>query len=153
MSFGLTLLLCLQLQIILEIDENYENLKIELSTIDAELKSIAENAKDKNIIVASNDLKVLSKYGFVITSIDEKTMSDKDLADAKALLNNKTVSYIFVKKGFEETETLKELKNKYNAKYLEIDTINSISMDDKNDNKDYIDIMNRNMDNLKEELY
>ena len=80
-------------------------------------------------------------------------MSDKDLADAKALLNNKTVNYIFVKKGFEETETLKELKIKYNAKYLEIDTLNNISMDDKNDNKDYIDIMNRNMDNLKEELY
>lgn len=136
-----------------EIDENYENLKIELSTIDAELKAIAENAKDKNIIVASNDLEVLSKYGFVITSIDEKTMSDKDLADAKALLNNKTVNYIFVKKRFEENETLKELKIKYNAKCLEIDTLNNISMDDKNDNKDYIDIMNRNMDNLKEELY
>ena len=29
-----------------EIDENYENLKIELSTIDAELKAIVENAKD-----------------------------------------------------------------------------------------------------------
>ena len=44
----------------------------------------------------------------------------------------------YVKKGFEETETLKELKIKYNAKYLEIDTLNNISMDDKNDNKDLI---------------
>lgn len=136
-----------------EINENYEELKLKLSTIDAELKSIAENSKNPNIIVASNDLKLLTKYGFIITSVDEKDMTDKDLADARTLLSNKTVSYIFVKKGFEETKTLKELKEKYNVKYLEIDTLNNISINDKNENKNYIDIMNKNMDNLKEELY
>ena len=136
-----------------EIDENYENLKLELSTIDAEFKSMAENAKNKNIIVTSDDLKVLSKYGLEITSIDEKNMTDKDLATAKFLLANKAVSYIFIKKGETESDTVKELKKTYNVKTLEIDTLNNISMDDKNTNKDYISLMNENMDNLKEELY
>ena len=136
-----------------EIDDNYEKLKLSLSTIDAELKSMVENAKDKNIIVASNDLKVLSKYGLEITSIDETNMTDKDLADAKALLNNKTVTYIFTKKGENESNTLKELKKKYEVKTLEIDTLNNISADSKNDNQNYITIMNQNIDNLKEELY
>lgn len=136
-----------------EIDENYENLKLELSTIDAEFKSMAENAKNKNIIVTSDDLKVLSKYGLEITSIDEKHMTDKDLATAKSLLANKTVSYIFIKKGETESDTVKELKKTYNVKTLEIDTLNNISMEDKNTNKDYISLMNENMDNLKEELY
>ena len=136
-----------------EIDDNYEKLKLSLSTIDAELKSMVENAKDKNIIVASNDLKILSKYGLEITSIDETNMTDKDLADAKALLNNKTVTYIFTKKGENESNTLKELKKKYEVKTLEIDTLNNISADNKNDNQNYITIMNQNIDNLKEELY
>ena len=136
-----------------EIDDNYEKLKLSLSTIDAELKSMVENAKDKNIIVTSNDLKILSKYGLEITSIDETNMTDKDLADAKALLNNKTVTYIFTKKGENESNTLKELKKKYEVKTLEIDTLNNISADNKNDNQNYITIMNQNIDNLKEELY
>ena len=136
-----------------EIDTNYEKLKLELSTIDANLKETVSNAKEKQIIVANDDLKVLSKYGLEIVSIDEKTMTDKSLADAKNLLDDDTVNYIFVKKGYKETETMKELKSKYKAEYLEIDTLNNISLEDKNNNKDYITIMNDNIDNLKEELY
>ena len=136
-----------------KIDENYEKLKLDFSTIDANLKETVENAKDVNIVVADDDLLILSKYGLEITSIDEDTMTDKELADAKSLFNKKTTSYIFVKKNYKETNTMKELKDKYDIKYLEIDTLNNISSDDKLNNKDYITIMNENIDNLKEELY
>ena len=136
-----------------EINDNYDNLKIELSSLDAKLKETAENAKNTNIIVASDDLKVLEKYGLNIISIDEKTMTDKALSDAKNLLDDDEVNYIFMKKGFKETQTMKDLKDNHNAKYLVIDTLNNISLDDKNDNKNYITIMNENIDNLKEELY
>ena len=57
------------------------------------------------------------------------------------------------KQCLEENYICPSYINNENPKYLEIDTLNNISMYDKNDNKDYIDIMNRNMDNLKEELY
>lgn len=136
-----------------EIDDNYDALKLELSSLDAELKEIAENASNKNIVVASDDLKILEKYGFIITSIDQKSMTDKDLAIVKNLFNNKSVSYIFMKKGDEETDTIKDLKSAYSIKTLSLDTLNNISMDDKNENKDYITIMNENMDKIKEELY
>ena len=39
-------------------------------------------------------------------------MTDKDLATAKSLLANKTVSYIFIKKGETESDTVKELNAK-----------------------------------------
>lgn len=136
-----------------EIDDNYDALKLELSSLDAELKEIAENASNKNIVVASDDLKILEKYGFIITSIDQKSMTDKDLATVKNLFNNKSVSYIFMKKGDEETDTIKDLKSAYSIETLSLDTLNNISMDDKNENKDYITIMNENMDKIKEELY
>lgn len=136
-----------------EINKNYDKLKLELSTIDANLKETVENAKDVNIVVANDDLLVLSKYGLNIISIDENTLTDKELADAKSLFNNKTVSYIFVKKGYTESKTMKDLKDSYSIKYLEIDTLNNLSADDKTNNKDYITIMNENIDKLKEELY
>lgn len=136
-----------------EIDKKYEALKLELSALDANLKESVENAKNKNIVVASDDLNILSKYGFNIISIDEKTASDKAIADAKALMENDEIDYIFVKKGYKETKLLKELKEKYNIEYLEINTLNNISIEDLNSNKNYISIMNENIDNLKEELY
>ena len=136
-----------------KIDENYEKLKLDFSTIDANLKETVENAKDPTIIVADDDLNVLSKYGLNIISIDEDTITDKEIADTKNLFNDKKVSYIFVKKDYKETKTMKELKDKYDIKYLEIDTLNNLSIDNKNNNKDYITIMNENIDNLKEELY
>ena len=136
-----------------KIEENYEKLKLDFSTIDANLKETVTNAKNVNIIVASDDLNILSKYGLNIISIDENELTDKELADAKNLLRNKTVSYIFVKKGYEETKTMKDLKYTYGIKYLEIDTLNNLSSDNKNNNKDYITIMNDNIDKLKEELY
>lgn len=135
------------------IEENYEKLKLDFSTIDAQLKETVENAKNVNIIVADDDLTILSKYGLNIISIDEDTMTDKELADARNLLNKDSVNHIFVKKGYKETQTMKDLKEKYNAKYLEIDTLNNLSADNKTNNKDYITIMNENIDNLKEELY
>ena len=136
-----------------KIEENYEKLKLDFSTLDANLKEAVANAKNTTIIVASDDLLTLSKYGLNIVSIDENDLTDKELADAKSLLNKDIVSYIFVKKGYKETETMKLLKDKYDAKYLEIDTLNNISSEDKNNNKDYISIMNDNIDKLKEELY
>ena len=136
-----------------EINENYENLKLDFSTLDANLKEMVANAKNTTIIVNDDDLNVLSKYGLNIISIDEDTITDKSLADAKNLFRNKTAKHIFVKKGYKETETMKDLKEKYNIEYIEIDTLNNISLEDKNNNKNYITIMNKNIDNLKEELY
>lgn len=136
-----------------EIETNYEKLKLEFSTLDANLKETVENAKDINIIVADDDLNVLSKYGLNIVSIDEDNLTDKELADAKNLLSKKTVSYIFVKKDYKETKTMKDLKDTYGIEYLKIDTLNNLSDENKDNNKDYISVMNDNIDNLKKELY
>lgn len=135
------------------IDTNYDELKLKLSTVDANLKETVENAKYKTLVVADDDLKVLSKYGLNIISLDEDSITDKAIVDTKNLLNSDEVDYIFIKKGSEETQTIKDLKDNYGAKYLEIDTLNSITEKDKNDNKDYISVMYANIDNLKEELY
>ena len=54
-----------------KIDENYEMLKLNLSEIDAELKSIALNASSNILIVSNDAFKYLEKYGFTVISIEE----------------------------------------------------------------------------------
>ena len=137
-----------------DIDDNYEKLKLEISTIDADMKEMVENTDNKHIIISDDDFMFLEKYGFEIISIDPDTSSDKDLSDAKKLISNKDVSYIFAKKGNTKTSQIQTIKESYpNIEILEIDTINTISNTDKADNKDYITIMNDNIEKLKKELY
>lgn len=137
-----------------KIDDNYEALKINISNLDVELKEMAENAENKDIIVQNDELTFLSKYGLNVVSIDEKTVTDKIYDDAENLVESGNIQYIFILTGSEENEYTKELKEvKEDLEVVYIDPINNISTEDKNDGKDYISIMNDNIDKLKQELY
>ena len=137
-----------------KIDDNYEALKINISNLDVELKEMAENAENKDILVQSDELTFLSKYGLNITSVDEKTVTDKIYNDAKNLVEGDNIKYIFLLTGEEENEYTKKLKEvNEDLEVVYIDPINNISTEDKNDGKDYITIMNDNIDKLKQELY
>lgn len=137
-----------------EIDNNYDKLKLEISTIDAEMKEMVANAENKTIVVSSNDLTFLSKYGFNVISLDDSTVTDKIISDTKKLINNKQISYIYTKNNEEENSTIKSIKQSYpNVGILKLNTLNTISAQDKANKKDYISIMYDNIDNLKKELY
>ena len=128
--------------------------EINISNLDVELKEMAENASNKDILVQSDELTFLSKYGLNITSVDEKTVTDKIYNDAKNLVEGDNIKYIFLLSGEEENEYTKKLKEvKEDLEVVYIDPINNISTEDKNDGKDYITIMNDNIDKLKQELY
>ena len=138
-----------------KIDDNYEALKINISNLDVELKDMAENASNKDILVQSNELTFLSKYGLNITSIDADTITDKIYNDASNLVDGGEIKYVFLLNGEEENEFTKRLKEevKDDLEIVYIDPINNISTEDKNNGKDYISIMNDNIDKLKQELY
>ena len=137
-----------------KIDDNYEALKINISNLDVELKEMAENASNKNIIVQDNELTFLSKYNLIITSLDEETMTDKIYNDASNIISDSDIKYIYILSGREKNEYTKRLiEENSDLEILYIDPINNISTEDKNDGKDYISIMNDNIDKLKQELY
>ena len=137
-----------------KIENNYNDLKMNISTIDADLKEMAENTNDKTLVVANNDFNFLSKYGLNIMSLDKKTNNDKNTSDIKNLIKNGTVKYIFMMDNEEETDIIKSIKQEYpNIEILYIDSLNNISTKDKNEGKDYISIMNENIDKFKQELY
>ena len=137
-----------------DIDKNYEQLKINVSNIDVELKEMGENAPKKTLIVQSNDLLFLSKYSLNILSLDDSTITDKIYSDVEDAIENDDIKYIYLLDGEEENDSVKKLKEEFeNIEVIYLNPINNISSTDKNDGIDYITLMNDNIDKIKQELY
>ncbi len=138
--------------ILQNINANYEKLKLTISTYDAQLNTIAENANNKNIVVTNNAFKFLERYGFTVYSLDEKNYSSAAYNSALTLAQNKNISYIFSLDGDEETDKVKNLLNLGLTKV----TINRLgNLDDvaRNNKIDYITIMDSFLENLRQEVY
>lgn len=140
--------------IIEEIDKNYEELKVLISGFDAELELIPDNATDNNIIVASDTLSFLSKYGFTVTNVDESTgeIPSTTISKAKKLIQDKTVNYIFMLDNAAETDTVKDLV----AAGAEIVRVRSMTIKSEKDIEDgttYKTMMRETIDAIKKEVY
>lgn len=136
-----------------KIDENYEMLKLNLSEIDAELKSIALNASSNILIVSNDAFKYLEKYGFTVISIEEnENLTDKVISDVKKMLANKMVHYIFLMDDEEESETIKSLKDAYGIQTVKLNSLSTLNASDRKDKKDYISIMMDNINSIKLEV-
>lgn len=137
-----------------EIDTNYENLKIKLSELDAEVKLISENSTSKNLIVANDELKFLEKYGFTIYSIaNDEAITDKIKYDVKNLIENGQVDYIIALNNTKENKTIKDLKNQYNIEILYLNDLTNINEEDRKNEVDLITMFQDNLDNIKKETY
>ncbi len=137
-----------------EIDENYEKLKLEASELDAELKLIVENADNKTLVVSNNMFKYLEKYGLEIISLEENdNLTDKVRSDVNRLISSGNINYIFIKKYEQVNNTIQNLLDTTNVNLLTIDTLSSISEDDRENKETYITIMKKNIELFKKELY
>ena len=137
-----------------DIDEKYEELRINISNIDVDLKEMGENAPKKTIVVQSNDLVFLGKYNLNVLSLDDKTITDKIYSDISNIIADEEIKYIYLFEGEKENDSVKKLLEEYpDLEILYLDPINNISSNDKNAGIDYITLMNKNIDRLKQELY
>lgn len=137
-----------------EIEENYQALKVEISGLDAEISSMYENSSLKTIVVSNDIFKFLEKYGFTVISLEEnENLTDKTLSDAKTLIESGQIHYIFMKENEEVSKTIEALQKNSSVELLKINTISNLSESDKNNNEDYISLMTKNLELLKQELY
>ncbi len=137
-----------------EIDDNYENLKVVLSELDAELKLTAETATNKTILTASDSLKFLEKYGLTVISLDDTTeLLSKDITTAKNLLSTGNINYIINIENNELNETVTSLINDYQVEVLTFKIIDNLSEEERDANENYLTLMKKNIDLLKKELY
>ena len=137
-----------------EINKNYNNLKIELSKLDADIKDDVENASYKEIVVTTDAIKVFEKYGLKVYSLDSDSVTDKEFSDIKKLIDAGSIKYIYTSSITTENKYLKEIKERYaDIEVVELNTLNNLTDEDKKNDKDYLTIMNENRDKLKKELY
>ena len=136
-----------------DIDENYEKLKVTLSELDADYRVAVENTEHKTIVVASSTLKYLEKFGLNVICVDEEA-TDKTISDAEALINDGEISYLYMFDGDSVNSVAKQLLKTYpNLKEQKLHKLINLTDSDRSNNKDYINIMNNNLDLIKQELY
>lgn len=141
--------------LIKDIEKKYEDLKLKLSELDAEIKLTAENAPSKTIVTATKSLNYLKKYGFNVISLDnDNNALDKSVKEVTDMINNGTVKYIYTLENTENNETVRLLlENNSSLVELELKKIDSITDEERNNKDDYFKLMQYNIEQLKKETY
>ena len=133
-----------------EVNKKYDELYAKISWIDAELRNIAKEAKEldnNTLVVSSNTLKYLEGYGFTVISLEEieASGSENALTDIKNKFKNSKYDTIIKLASEDETDLIKELKDKNKANIL---TINDAITNDDTAN-DYLAIQNENIAQIR----
>jgi len=138
-----------------EIDKNYEQLKIALSELDAEIKLTAANASRKLIVSNSDSLKFLEKYGFEVISLDSTNniVSDKTIADVIEKINTQEVKHIFLLENTTNSEAVNKIIEETKVETYTFRKLDNITDEERNEKIDYFTIMNSNIELLRNELY
>ncbi len=140
--------------IINEIEANYKQLKIDISSLDAKIQTMIEKADDKRIVVTSDLFKYLEKYNFEVISLDENNPAFyKNITTVGKMIENKELKYIYSLKNESVNEEITNLISGTDVKLLEIHTLSNLDESERKAKKDYLSIMNENIELLKEQLY
>jgi len=135
-----------------DIDEAYNELKINLSELDAEYRLAGESTNNRTIIVADSALNYLEKFGLNVICIDDNA-SQKTLSDAENIIASGGVSYIFKFSGEELSENAKAIKENYSISISDLHRLDNITDQERSEKKDYISITKDNLESIKKELY
>ena len=135
-----------------EIDNNYEELKYELSKLDATLKQIVSESQNKVLVVDNDLFKFLEKYNVKVISLEENDeLTEPTINEAKKLISDGNIKYIYsINK--ETNNTAKALIDEYKIELLTINDMRSVDGGVTNTNHNYLTIMNNNIELLKKEL-
>lgn len=137
-----------------KIENNYKTLNEMVSELDVSLYDIGKNGNYKTILTTNDVFNYLTKYNINVISLDENNKTiDKAYAEAKKLVSTKAIQYVY----YLEDDTLNERQEKFISENsivkVPIKSMFTITEEDKNENKDYISMMNDVIDNYKKELY
>ena len=134
-----------------KIDKLYDELKIKISEIDVDLTMMGKNASKKNILVTNDSFNFLSKYNINVISIKEG--DTKSINEAKKLINSGEIKYAYVLRGNTLSQEIETFIKNYNLEKIEIDSMYTITDEDKNSGNDYLSIMTENINKFKTELF
>lgn len=140
--------------LIKEIDNNYEDLKLKLSKLDATIKTTVNSSNYNTIVVDNHLFKFLEKYDLNVISLEEDdSLTQKKIDDVKRMINNGTIKYIYTKDNTTNDTVQKLLDTYKKVKLIKINDMFSNDGGVTNSNENYLTIMNDNIDLIKKELY
>ena len=135
------------------IENKYNELKYNLSRLDANIKEAISLAPYKTIVVDNDMFKYLEKYNLKVISLEEDdNLNENIVAEVKKLIRNGEIKYIFSSSN-KTNPTCKNLIDNYGVDLITINTMESTDGGITDSNEDYITIMNNNLDLFKKELY
>lgn len=125
-----------------EIEGNYAKLEEDLTTLDAELRNIAKaakNNKSETIVIAYDSFGFLERYGFNVINISSENNITSSI---KNKFKNKTYTKIFVADKSKVSDSIKDLVDNYKAELIEINTMETLTDQERNNKDNYLTIMN-----------
>lgn len=138
-----------------EINANYNELKVNITEFETNLKLISQNSKSNILIVSKNYFKFLENYGFEILSLEETDdLSNDTINRAKKLLSDKENNYIFITENENNnlSKTITDVLNSGGETKI-LNTLTVLTNDQRNNNESYLTLMQENIEFIKEEVY
>lgn len=138
-----------------ELDKNYETLKVSLSEVDAEFRLTANNASKKVLVVNSDALKFLEKYGFEVISLDDTSIAiqEKTINRVKELISSKEVTHIFLLENEKNSDVLNQILSSTKVATYTFRRLDTITDEERENHDTYLTLMNANIETLKAEVY
>ena len=130
------------------INQKYEEIEETLSFMDAELRSVATEAKKDGVstlVVSSSKLAFLENYGFhvIVLNSDMKEDSLKDSFD------DGTYKDIYLCDTDQKTDFISSLEEEYEANIISVDTLYTLSDEEASNNENYLTIMRNFIDHIR----
>ena len=136
------------------IDNLYQELKVNLSTLDADYKTSIENANYKTIFVNDDTLSYLTKYDLEVISLDKNNLSfDKNLQLFKSNIKQGNIKYLYVYENTKIPDEIESILTENKIEKITFKNLKNITDEERENKQDYISLMTYNLENLKKELY
>lgn len=131
-----------------EINNNYNELKIDLTSLESKYREELANTKYDTIVISDDMFLFLENYGLNVISLDKDNENyDKNIIEVKKLIYTGYLKYIFIP----DTDTNNNNLNNYSVEKLKLNTLSNLT-DEQRENYDYISLMNENLETLKKQL-
>ncbi len=132
--------------IIDDINAKYNDFAEKISLMDADLRTIGKEAKEKgtNTIIVTDDLyNYLTNYGFEVISVDEESVNESVLSNVENLFKKGSYKSIIVSDN-KMSDKVNQMVTDNNIAIINISTMTNNSSEE-----DYLTIMQRFIDDLR----
>jgi len=136
-----------------EIISKYEELKLEISSISANLRKLSQTYENNTLVLADNTFVFLENYGFEIISLaDEDNISERISYEVQELIDNNIISYIIINRSKQPNDFVQNLIDENDISLLKLHNLSTILEEERRSDENYLTIMKDNLNKIEQYL-